>query len=337
MIDRERNITGIRLHVGSIPATASELSIRQYFDQFGPVMGVKIFYNSPGKSGLTLNKGYCHILVSDQATADVILQHSSHYFQDRIIQCSPYQRGHLLKQNNAINNLRRVVAKMFPQSANEKDLYKLFGAFGPVENAFFLQTQKYDSDQRYKTASILFKRPEDAESLVQRGFVYYEQYLIKLYHFQHDHGRKSSRRTNDNFMLENKLKHNCSAGQEKKQEGLMGEAPALGLELEVQPMQHVSWTLSKQYLVKRPVEHKIPRFEREMEYWFNNAVESDFRLFQIKPTMKAFRRQSLNNSYRDSSNIMFRLLVPQMPRTTNNCDKSLGLATKTHLQSIGSI
>ncbi len=168
-----------RIYVGSIPGYIDSKEIQQHFEHFGPITRVRMFYAEPNSN---INKGYCHLFASDEATHQKILDHPHHAMQGRRLYCCAYISGRKLRSHNVQSNSKRVVVRNIPSWLTGSDLRALFERFGAVEMAYIftphgLMHQPLDQNQ---TGSVQFSDARTAEALVKKRSL-----LIRLKHQKH--------------------------------------------------------------------------------------------------------------------------------------------------------
>ncbi len=184
----------IKLFVGSVPASASEEAIKKYFSRFGQILRVLMFYEKETGAHKKLNRGYCHLVVAHQSTANYILEEPTHIFLGREIRVSIFRRGAFLKKENAQNNSRRIIVKNIPWGIIiDDEIESVFLEFGEIQKAYIFKNSHTDSIgaahsgyPKTRTASIMFFTQDSAERALRRSqimfkgvFLYIEQYKHK--------------------------------------------------------------------------------------------------------------------------------------------------------------
>lgn len=198
MIKEVTQASGIRtlkLYVGSVPASASEGAIKEYFSNYGQVLRVIMFYDETGtKRGL--HKGFCHLVLADQATFTRILEHPVHMFLGRHIKVSIHMRGGHLKNENAKNNMRRIIVKNLPNETTEEEINHAFGIFGSVEVAYLFRSSRKENFGMNRgrgpitnTASVMFFTKVSAQKALEAPYFYLNGSLLTIESYQHKSGK----------------------------------------------------------------------------------------------------------------------------------------------------
>ena len=184
-----------RIYVGSIPGYIESKDILHYFEKFGPISRVRMFYTEPQSR---VNKGYCHLITSDQEAYQKILDYPHHVMDDRRLYCCAYISGRKLRSHNIQSNSKRVVVRNIPQSLTGAELRALFERFGQVEMAYIfaphgLMQKPLDQNQ---TGSVQFKDARAAEELVKKKTVYIRlrqrSHCFMVYPFIHNYNNFKS-------------------------------------------------------------------------------------------------------------------------------------------------
>ena len=191
-----------RVFVGSIPASATKPSLLNYFSHFGHVIRVEMQVKPTENSSDRLNPGWCHIIVADKATADLICNIPFHNFEGRLISCKPYVKGGSLKRSNLENNKRRVIVKNVPWNSTEEEIRQIARNYGDIEAAFFFQkggssneSLQYYANKQYKqprTASIQFREFEAADRFIKTKAITIRGARAKIEPYDHKHKQKSN-------------------------------------------------------------------------------------------------------------------------------------------------
>ena len=185
-----------KIFVGSLPASASEYEIRQYFSRFGPVLKVNLRYDrSSQKSDSNLNLGYCHVIMQNLLGAQEATKHTLHFFQGRKITVCEFLSGDSLSSKLVRDNHRRIIIKNWPRSSSEFELKRFFGQFGNVLQAYFfrdsyecLPSNQAPTKQLATTvASVIFDTVESAKLVLDsRHDLYQGRYKLKVEQYQHN-------------------------------------------------------------------------------------------------------------------------------------------------------
>lgn len=184
-----------RIYVGSIPGYIESKDILHYFEKFGPISRVRMFFNEPHSR---VNKGYCHLITSDQEAYQKILDYPHHVMDDRRLYCCAYISGRKLRSHNIQSNSKRVVVRNIPQSLTGAELRALFERFGQVEMAYIftphgLMQRPLDQNQ---TGSVQFRDARAAEELVKKKTVYIRlrqrSHCFMVYPFIHNYNNFKS-------------------------------------------------------------------------------------------------------------------------------------------------
>lgn len=201
-LPEDGHYSGIRVFVGSIPANATKPSLTNYFSRFGEIIRVEMQIKTTEHSTERLNPGWCHLIVADKATADLICEIPLHIFEGRQITCKPFVKGGSLKRSNLENNKRRVIVKNVPWNSTEEDVRRIARVYGDIEAAFFFQKGGSSNDslrnfayKNYKqprTASIQFREIEAADRFLKTKAITIRGARAKIEPFDHKHKLKSN-------------------------------------------------------------------------------------------------------------------------------------------------
>jgi RNA recognition motif-containing protein len=184
-----------KIYVGSIPGYIESKDILNYFEKFGSVSRVRMFYSEPHSK---VNKGYCHLITSDQGTYQKILDYPHHVMEDRRLYCCAYISGRKLRSHNIQSNSKRVVVRNIPQYLTGPELKSLFERFGQVEMAYIftphgLMQKPADQNQ---TGSVQFKDARVAVELVKKKNLYIRTrqraHCFMIYPFIHNYNNFKS-------------------------------------------------------------------------------------------------------------------------------------------------
>ena len=194
--------SGARVFVGSIPANATKPSLIKYFSRFGEVIRVEMQIKQTEHSTERLNPGWCHLIVADKVTADLICDIPFHIFEGRQITCRPFVKGGSLKRSNLENNKRRVIVKNVPWNSTEEEIRQIARNYGEVEAAFFfqkggsglksLQIHAYKQYKQPRTASIQFREIEAADRFIKTKAITIRGARAKIEPYDHKHKLKST-------------------------------------------------------------------------------------------------------------------------------------------------
>lgn len=158
-----------KIFVGSIPGQIDEEVLREYFESFGPVERVRMFHRG---QGALLNKGYCHLILTDEKTYANILDEPIHKLGERRIFCSTFISGRKLQKHNVTSNSKRIVVRDIPICFNDKDMYSVFGQFGKVTMAYiFISPNGQENDSRVRLGSVQYSDAAPARALAKLKFV----------------------------------------------------------------------------------------------------------------------------------------------------------------------
>lgn len=152
------------LFVGGLPKGFNTSELQAYFEQFGPVVGLRKLKNSTGVTNVKLQ-------VADEATFTSILQFDGLEYCSRRLLIQSFAKGKNLAHLNAALNECRVVVKHVPHYVGEETLKSwIVETAGPIlimfryQNAFKMNSPK--SRKAKKTYSVLFEEKLAAQRLV---------------------------------------------------------------------------------------------------------------------------------------------------------------------------
>ena len=159
-----------RIYVGSIPGHIKQSTLLAYFENFGRILRVRMFFRDTTEK---VNKGYCHVITDDRSAYDKILAHSPHYLGKRRLYCSALISGRRLEKHNLYNNTKRIILRNLPPEMTDDDLYVILSEFGAIEMAYIFKAHGL-MRQNFAftpTASVQFVDSRVANALVKKHLV----------------------------------------------------------------------------------------------------------------------------------------------------------------------
>lgn len=287
MIEGHSKSQAVKLFVGSVPAIASEKTIRDYFSTFGFVNRVVMFHDQ-SRNKRDLHLGYCHLVLPDEATAAKILDQPVHEFLGRYIKVRRHMKGGHLKMENEVNNFKRVILKKVPSQLNEGDIRDAFNQFGEVDIAYFFRPRLSKAqDQNRKTASVMFFSVEHAERALAASPIYIQGHLVKVEAYEH---RPSTNK--QTVMPANKFHKICPSR-----------------ETDLKPQDFITtFTSLNNHCLAHPLTNNLSDSARFTlgQHSFAELEASD----HIKPTKKAYCKETgIMRNHANLANMCFRLKV----------------------------
>lgn len=282
----------MKLFVGSLPGDSTTEEIYTYFQDFGTVVNVVMFYRDHRlPCGKQLNRGFCHVEVADADTASDILAQAKHVFKGRHIQCAAYKSGDSLKITNKHNDDTRIMLKGLPHGVTESELKTKLDKFGPVKYAYLIPSKagtthkhrapKVGSFADCQTASVQFYTDIPVKVLLSSSAVVVRGTVIKVERYVHNH-RKTANRKHENQEL--------SMG--KKTEQFLSPAESV-------------YSRSKMCRNNFIGEAPFPTSS-----FFKGKLSSEHIYFMsnIKPTSSLFINAGITSNHENHTNLLFKVL-----------------------------
>lgn len=280
-----------KIFVGSLPASATEQEIHEYFSNFGPVLKVNLRYDR-SKSDGTLNFGYCHVIMQDVQGAQEAKKRTLHLFQGRKIKVTEFLTGDYLSSKLVRDNHSRIIIKNWPQSSSEQELRRFFGQFGHVLQAYFFRNSHEclpsyrvpTKQQATVVASVLFETVESAKLVLDfRNDLYQGRHKLKVEQYHHKKGKEHT---------------------------LKGEVSTKDLTGNSQIAVHGLATLASQTFLDVSMLQNDRLASIESVEPNKSAVKQERSgyLIHVKPTKKAYHSTcNLAQRHKDQSNLLFQV------------------------------
>ena len=131
IIKKEPDVDSIKMFVGQIPRYMSELDVKKFFEEFGPVYQLNILRDK--QSGES--KGCCFVTFFTRRDA-LEAQNALHNLRTLPTMHHPIQMKPADTENR---NERKLFIGMISRFLEEKDVREMFSKFGPIEDCTILR------------------------------------------------------------------------------------------------------------------------------------------------------------------------------------------------------
>ena len=195
-----------KIFVGGISNDESESELKEFFNQYGNITGVKFF----GSRIFGIRKGYCHITFKEKEAYDKCLKQTYKNFKNRRLICRPLLKGQKLKAFNQKYNMTRIHVKGIPKEWNNVYFTDFFRKFGEVENGYILK--HHISKKQLNYGFISFHSAESVQNCVDQSPIKEGKIKLLVSKFDID---KSSNIQKSQKGVKNKKKINKKKNEEK--------------------------------------------------------------------------------------------------------------------------
>lgn len=140
--------------VRQLDYNTSQMTIQQYFTQFGHVREIIMKLNERGRS-----KGFCFVIFADTAVADKVLNTPHHVIDGKLVQI--IRAGCM----DGANKTCKLFCGGLPHGLTEDRLRQYFSTYGEIKDFEFIFDK--DTAVRKHFCFIIFENPESVDKIVE--------------------------------------------------------------------------------------------------------------------------------------------------------------------------
>lgn len=150
----------MRVFIGCVPGDSRNDELVSLLGQYARVSSVMLATDT-NPSGMEYCLGYGFAVCDTKDDVQALIALSSKLtYKDRFITLREYKVGSKLKEDKKNFNKRRLFIGNIPRGTTNDQIAEIFSKFGPIENVYFVNTEK---EQDYKYGYIVFQEAKTAE------------------------------------------------------------------------------------------------------------------------------------------------------------------------------